>query len=153
MTESDGEVRLKGTRHRRDLSISAKFVVDASGPRGFLHRSLGLQDLGLPGFPATQALYSHFEGVGRIEDLFSLPDGLSTPYPVDDAAVHHVFDGGWIWVLQFNNGITSAGIAATDGFAKKYRFRDGAEAWRHILDLIPALQSQFASAQAVRPFS
>jgi FADH2 O2-dependent halogenase len=45
---------------------------------------------------------------------------------VDDAALHHVFDGGWVWVLRFNNGITSAGVAATDAIAQELRFEDGA---------------------------
>ena len=151
--ESDSEVRLAGTRHGRNLSIAAKFLVDASGPRGFLHRALGLRELELPGFPPTQALYSHFEGVRRLEDLYSPPDGQSLPYPVDDAAVHHVFDGGWIWVLRFNNGMTSAGIAATDAVAEKYKFTAGAEAWKRILHDIPVLESQFDSAEAIRPFT
>ena len=110
-------------------------------------------NLQLPGFPATQALYSHFTGVRRLEDRIATPDGEPPPYPVDDAAVHHVFDGGWIWVLQFNNGITSAGIAATDAFAEKLKLTDGAEAWQRILHRIPALESQFAAAKAERPFT
>ncbi len=151
--ESDDGVTLDGTRHDQPVSVSAKFLVDASGPRGFLHRILGLSELDLPGLPPTQALYSHFEGVRRMENLYPMLDGESPPYPVDDAAVHHVFDGGWIWVLQFNNGVTSAGVAATDAFAEKYGFTGGAEAWQRILDRIPALESQFASAQPIRPFT
>ena len=64
--------------------------------------------------PATQALYSHFSGVKRLDEDVPFDTGATPPYPVDDAAVHHVFDGGWIWVLRFNNGITSAGVAATE---------------------------------------
>jgi FADH2 O2-dependent halogenase len=71
---------------------------------------------------------------------------------VDDAAVHHIFDGGWIWALQFNNGITSAGIAATDELAGRLRLSEGAAAWRRLLDLIPALRNQFANSQAVQKF-
>jgi len=82
-----------------------------------------------------------------------MPDAHPAPYPVDDAAVHHVFDGGWIWVLQFNNGVTSAGVAATDAFAGKYGFREEADAWKRILSRIPALESQFAAAQPIRPFT
>lgn len=150
--ESDREATLHGARQGRDVTISAKFVVDASGPRGFLHRALGLGELELASFPATQALYSHFQGVRRLEELYGVA-GSQPPYPVDDAAVHHVFDGGWIWVLRFNNGITSAGIAATDALAEKYRFAEGAEAWRRLLCDIPAFESQFVSAKAVLPFT
>jgi FADH2 O2-dependent halogenase len=78
-------------------------------------------------------------------------DGGS-PYPVDDAAVHHVFDGGWVWVLRFNNGITSAGIAATSAMAKELRLSEGEPAWQRVLDRVPALKSQFAKAAACQPF-
>jgi tetracycline 7-halogenase / FADH2 O2-dependent halogenase len=152
-TESEDEVRLDGTRNGAGVSISVRFVVDASGPRGFLHRALGLRELNLPGFPATQALYSHFFGVRRLEDVCGVAGGERPPYPVDDAAVHHVFDGGWIWVLQFNNGMTSAGIAATDELAMKLRLSEGAEAWQRILCSIPALEAQFAAATPERPFA
>jgi FADH2 O2-dependent halogenase len=67
--------------------------------------------------------------------------------------VHHVFDGGWIWVLQFNNGMTSAGVAATDTCASRLRLAEGAAAWERLLKLILALKEQFASARAERPFT
>ena len=47
------------------------------------------------------------------------------PYPIDDAAVHHVFPGGWIWILRFSNGLTSAGVAASDALADARRLRPG----------------------------
>ncbi len=107
----------------------------------------------LPGFPPTQALYSHFERCPSESRTYIRRTDGEPPYPVDDAAVHHVFDGGWIWVLRFNNGITSAGVAATDEFAEKYSFSDGAEAWQRILERIPVLESQFATAKPVLPFA
>jgi FADH2 O2-dependent halogenase len=44
---------------------------------------------------------------------------------VDDAALHHVFDGGWLWVLRFGNGVTSAGVALVDALAEELRAADG----------------------------
>ncbi len=146
-------VTVKGKRKGQPVNFSAKFVVDASGPRGFFHRALGLKELELPDLLHTQALYSHFSGVGRLENQALADASESPPYPVDGAAVHHVFDGGWIWVLQFNNGVTSAGIAATDQFAAKWKLTDGAEAWQRILQSIPELQEQFANAKLERPFT
>lgn len=150
--EADG-IRLRGERDGSNLEFHARFVVDATGPRGFLHRSLRLGENPLPDYPATQSLFSHFSGVDRLEKTeFSRLDG-QPPYPIDDAAVHHVFDGGWIWVLQFNNGMTSAGVAATDEFAAQLGIQDGAAAWLRLLGRIPALKAQFANARAERPFT
>jgi FADH2 O2-dependent halogenase len=67
--------------------------------------------------------------------------------------VHHVFDGGWIWVLRFNNGITSAGVAATKQAAARLRLADGEAAWNRLVNTIPALREQFSLARAERPFT
>lgn len=152
--ENDSGVVLRGQRQEHEIAFQAKFVVDATGPRGFLHRALRLAEREFPGYPATQALYSHFSGVGRLAaGAFSRTEGEPPPYPIDDAAVHHVFEGGWVWVLQFNNGITSAGVAATDACAARLRFAEGVSAWNRLLDSIPALRGQFAAATAERPFT
>jgi len=131
-------------------SVRVRFIVDASGPRGFLHRALRLPENAFENFPATQALYSHFADVKRWEDVASGPfTEVSTelpPYPVDDAAVHHVFAGGWIWVLRFNNGITSAGVAATDGLANRLHFAEGEAAWNRLLERLPGVRGLFADA-------
>jgi tetracycline 7-halogenase / FADH2 O2-dependent halogenase len=153
VSESENEIRLQGHRNNEDLCIRANFIVDATGPRGFLHHALALQEAPLPEFPATQALFSHFAGVACLADRLSDHDSELPPYPVDDAAVHHIFDGGWIWVLKFNNGITSAGVAVTDDLADRLRLPEGRAAWQRLLDLIPALKNQFANSQAVRPFT
>src|SRR3984957_9558165 len=143
---SEDGVDLSGWAGEDEFRLRAKFLVDATGPRGFLHRSLGLGEDSLPGMPATESLYSHFTGVARTEG------DANTPFPVDDAAVHHVFDGGWVWVLRFNNGVTSAGIAATSDVAAELGLREGEVAWQRVLDRVPALREQFDGAVACQPF-
>ena len=145
------ELRLEGNKDGREIAFRAKFVVDATGPRGFLHRALVLPEITFPNYPATQALYSHFSNVQRPEVMHNTLEE-TPPYPEEDAAVHHIFDGGWVWVLRFNNGITSAGIAATESAAARMNLSDGEEAWKRLLDSIPALKSQFATAEARQPF-
>ncbi|MGO9438344.1 MAG: NAD(P)/FAD-dependent oxidoreductase [Terracidiphilus sp.] len=141
--------RLDGLRRGEAFSIDTRFLIDATGPRGLLHNALGLGESTLPHYPATQALYSQFSGVTRPATA-DVPE--SVPYPPEDAAVHHVFEGGWIWVLRFKNGITSAGVAATEPMAAHLCLDEGAIAWERLFTRIPALQSQFASADAVQPF-
>ena len=137
---------LTGTRQGRPVSIQAGFVVDATGPRGFLHQALGLPEVGFPHLPSTQGLYAHFTGVGCVGDLEGIPGEGSPPFPVDEAALHHVFDGGWIWVLRFNNGLTSAGVAARDPLAEELGFSEGAPAWDRLLSRFPGVAAQFAGA-------
>jgi tetracycline 7-halogenase / FADH2 O2-dependent halogenase len=139
----NGGLHLEGTRAGRTIEVRARFVVDASGPRGFLHRALNLPARQWPEMPAVAGLYSHFSNVRRWDELY--PEE-ATPYPVDDAAVHHVFPGGWIWVLRFNNGITSAGVAAASALQL-----DPQEGWGKLLKSLPAVHAQFADASPLFP--
>lgn len=152
-THSGSALALDGDRGGKTFRARARFVVDASGPRGFLHRALRLGERPLPDYPATQALYAHFSGVGRLDEAPFGSNLQPPPYPIDDAAVHHVFDGGWVWVLKFNNGIASAGVVATEAAATRLRLAEGEPAWRKLLPSIPALAEQFAHAKHVVPFT
>jgi FADH2 O2-dependent halogenase len=155
-----GVTRLAGHRRRQEapgagdaITVDARLVVDATGPRGFLHRALGLGERTLPGLPPTQALYTHFTGVRRIADVVPGAFAGAPPYPPDAAALHHIVDGGWIWVLRFDNGITSAGVAATDALAADLRLADGAGAWTRLLARYPTIAAQFAGATPTREFT
>jgi len=151
-THDDGGVTLRGLRQGEEVAVRSRFVIDASGPRGFLHNALGMHDEPLVRLPATAALYAHFTGVDLWQDVMRGPCGGTPPFPVDAAALHHVFPGGWIWVLRFNNGITSAGVAATQPLAEALDLQAGEPAWRRLLDLVPSVGEQFARARAVTPF-
>lgn len=142
-------VVLTGDRDGKPIRISASFVIDASGPRGFIHQILGLKAAPLRWLPHTHGLYSHFEGVDRW-DLLTPSNG--TPYAPDDAALHHVFPGGWIWMLRFNNGITSAGAALTTDLISTLDCTSPERAWQQLLARLPSVRNQFRGARAVMPF-
>ena len=149
----DGTATLSGMRQGSPVRVRAGFVVDASGPRGFLSRALGIEERGFDEYPQTQALYSHFVDVARCDDMPDFaPEGVP-PYPMDDAALHHVFDDGWMWVLRFGNGVTSAGIAVTESLANELRLSDGAPAWERFLARYPSIAAQFADAKPIREFT
>jgi tetracycline 7-halogenase / FADH2 O2-dependent halogenase len=130
--------------------IRAKLLVDASGPRGFLHNALRLEEQPFHGFPPTQALFAHFSGVDRWNARHPLRD--PSPFPPDDAAVHHVFEGGWIWVLRFRNGLTSVGVAAHDRLAEELSLQSGSAAWERLIERLPSVHELFANAKATTPF-
>jgi tetracycline 7-halogenase / FADH2 O2-dependent halogenase len=147
---ADG-VAVRGTRHGRPVSFHGARLLDASGPRGFLHRALGATETGFDNYPGTQALYAHFTGVARWADRH--PPAGTPPFPPDDAALHHVFPGGWMWVLRFNHGVTSAGVAVHDALAAELNLAEGAPAWARLLARLPSVREQFAAAAPVTAFT
>jgi FADH2 O2-dependent halogenase len=148
----DGGVRISGERAGEPLEVRARLAVDASGPRGFLWMALRVGERPFDGLPETSGLYTHFTDARRLDAMNILPSGETPPYPPDDAALHHIFEGGWIWVLRFGNGLTSAGVAARASLARALRFEEGAPAWERLLDRLPAVREQFAGARPALPF-
>lgn len=141
--------RLEVTRGGTTRTLTARVVVDASGPRGALHRLLALDEAPTRWLPPTEGLYTHFEAVARWDQ--ARPEA-GVPFPIDDAAVHQVFPGGWIWILRFDNGITSAGAAVTTAVARDLWLDEGAPAWQRLLERLPSVHAQFAGGRPTLPF-
>jgi FADH2 O2-dependent halogenase len=158
LTRADFEpdsVRVSGTRDGTPFELRANFLIDASGPGGFLARQLSIPS-GLNKTETRAAIvFSHFDGVGLMKDIApGLPEG---PYPDDWAAVHHVIDEGWMYSLRFDDGVTSAGFLLTPaGVASMKSVVDptNAEAlWRALLERYPTLESAFGEATPLMPIA
>ncbi|AHG91562.1 tryptophan halogenase [Gemmatirosa kalamazoonensis] len=146
-----GGWRLTGTRGGEPLGLRAEFVVDASGPGGFLARQLAIPSA-LDRVETQSALvYSHFDGVRTMPDVVpGLPDG---PYPDDRAAVHHVIDEGWMYALRFDDDVTSAGFLLTPrGLASLGADApDPAALWRAVVERYPTIGAAYDDATPRTP--
>lgn len=150
MEELANGVLVRGVRNGTTLRLEAPWLVDASGPRGFLARHLSLEAVPVPGLEGNHGVFAHFTGVRPMAETWGTV--ADAPYPADVAATHHCFPGGWIWVLPFNNGITSAGASVCPALAQELGLSEGAHAWERLLARLPTVRSQFAHAQVVHPF-
>jgi tetracycline 7-halogenase / FADH2 O2-dependent halogenase len=131
-------------------TFHAKFLLDASGRQGALAPFFDIPEVGFAHYPATQALYTHFTGVNLAAPPVENPP--HPPYPLDDSATHHVFPGGWMWVLPFKNGVTSAGFACLPEVAAELRLSEKDAAWERFLAQFPSVREQFGAAKPVLPF-
>jgi len=147
-------VRVSGTRNGAPFELRANFLIDASGPSGFLARQLSIPS-GLEKTETRSALvFSHFDGVRLMKDVVpGMPEG---PYPDDWAAVHHVIDEGWMYSLRFDDGVTSAGFLLTPtGIAslKSSATSDATTLWHAMIRRYPTLETAFAEATPLMPVS
>ncbi len=152
-TGSDS-VRVRGTQNGTALDLRANFLIDASGPGGFLARQLSIPS-GLERTETRSAIvFSHFDGVRLMKDVVpGMPEG---PYPDDWAAVHHLIDEGWMYSLRFDDGVTSAGFLLTPSGAADVNSGDGANPallWRTLLSRYPTLASAFGDATPLMPIA
>lgn len=144
---------LEGRSEGAPFACTATFVIDATGAGGVLPRMLRLDDGSAPFQTHSRALFAHFEGVRPWHEVLS-ENGARVddhPFRCDDAALHHVFDGGWMWQLRFNNGVVSAGFALDP---RRHPLDPGVSPeaeWRAWLDRFPSLRAQFAGSRLVDP--
>ncbi|HET9799928.1 MAG TPA: FAD-dependent oxidoreductase [Gemmatimonadaceae bacterium] len=146
----DGAV-LSGSRCGEPMALTARFVVDASGPSGFLARQLGIPSALERTSTRSALLFGHFDGVRAMRELVpGLPEG---PYPDDWAAVHHLIDEGWMYSLRFDDGVTSAGFLLTPRGAESFAAAPGDEArvWSALLERYPTIGTAFAGARERMP--
>ena len=146
--------RLKGTRAGNPFELRANFVVDASGPGGFLARELSIPS-GLRRTQTRAALvFSHFDCAQLMKDVVpGMPEG---PYPDDWAAVHHIIDEGWMYSLRFDDGVTSAGFLLTPHGLSSLGMpsnTDAAALWQKLLERYPTLATIFADSTPLMPLA
>jgi FADH2 O2-dependent halogenase len=88
------------------IDIQATWLIDATGHHGLRSSSIDNPDDSAWMRTRTGAVYGHFEGVAPFDEAACQLD----PFSGDDAAQHHVLESGWVWMLRFDNGITSVGL-------------------------------------------
>jgi FADH2 O2-dependent halogenase len=145
---------VRASRESEPVEVRADFVIDASGPAGILGRALGVDSRPCAVRTNAWSVYSHFVDVRLWSDVLVEAGGsvADHPYHCDDAALHHVLADGWVWVLRFNNGITSAG-AMVDGTKRQPDTSLTPEGeWAAVLNRYPTLARQFEGSRAIRPF-
>ena len=145
---------LRGNRQGDgEVEISAKFLIDASGSSSVLARALDIDVSPTGLLTESCALYTHFTGVTRWSDTIDRTDGWleDHPYPCDDAVVHHILDEGWIWVIRFDNGVTSAGLVMHGNAAESAAAATPEREWSRVLNRYPSVERQFRHARAIRP--
>ena len=142
---------------RRDTgaaeTIAAPFLVDATGGGGALAGALGLPRDDDRLRTRTGALFTHLRGVGSWDRLQEAEGNRSTtsPFPSDDAAQHHVFDDGWVWMLRFRDDLCSVGFVRPA--ARWEGIVDRAAAWEGLVGRCPSVAALLRGARPVREVS
>lgn len=145
--------------------LSARFLIDASGPAAAiaerahrLDRSPGQDNAALANdahvfLTNSRALFGHFWGVTPWQQVLA-EQGVSTeayPFPCDHAALHHIIDGGWIWNLRFDHGITSVGVVLDCVSHRDIAHLPAAEQFWHIVRQYPSVERQMRQTRCVAP--
>lgn len=127
------------------LKLHAAFIIDASGGAGFAKAFLGANPVAPPFHTRSRALFSHFRKVGLWENHLAA-SGIHTadyPFRPDRSALHHLLGDRWLWMLRFNDGLTSAGLVLPDEEPGDHPQK----VWDRHIQQYPSLQALFRDAE------
>ncbi len=145
---------LQCDRDGKPFEIRCRFLVDASGPGGFLTQTLRLPPSLEPMETSSRSVYAHLIGVRSWEAILRRLDAhlVDYPYPCDHSTIHHIFDGGWMWVIPFDNGVTSVGLMLDMEHWKGIEGQPAEDQWQKITRCYPSMLEQFAQVEAIEPW-
>lgn len=134
----------------------AKYLVDGAGFRSPVADAFNLRDDPPRARHHSRSLFTHMVGVTPFDDA-AAAQAHKNPSPWHHGTLHHVFDGGWLWVIPFDNHegalntLCSVGLTVDE---RKYPKTDltAQQEFDDFLRRFPQIAEQFRGARPVRPW-
>ncbi|NGM70772.1 FAD-dependent oxidoreductase [Natronolimnobius sp. AArcel1] len=139
-------------------STTGAFFIDATGGNSILAEKMGYRDETPTIETDTRAIFTHVEGLDPFDDLIDEDDHPNQTNRLHDGTLHHVFDGGWIWVIPFDNFERSEETKASVGLTldRATYPRDDTlsaeEEFYEIISAYPDIERHLKSVEPVMPW-
>ncbi|MEO0376787.1 MAG: NAD(P)/FAD-dependent oxidoreductase, partial [Cyanobacteria bacterium P01_A01_bin.17] len=151
---NDGGVQLttdKGEEYQ------AEYVVDAGGFRSLLAEKFNLRHHDLQ--THSRAIFTHMLGVPCYHEVSASKESYRLPFQLSEGTLHQVFDGGWLWVIPFNNHAKSTNPLCSVGLMLDPRVHplrselSPEVEFYQFIERFPDIAAQFRQAKAVREWT
>ncbi len=129
--------------------VRTRLVVDASGHASFFAYQFGLRDREPRLRTNTRTLFGHFRNVPSMETVMGSPNPVFR-YQRHGGTQHHCIPGGWIWVIPFDNGVTSVGLVLDPRVYPADESVPPEEEIRRVLDRFPSVKAHLGKMEPVR---
>lgn len=146
---------LEGAKGER---FEARFVVDASGYASPLAKMYGLRDNPDRLKTNSRSIFTHMVAVRPYDQLCAPRRVHRMPVPFYQGTLHHIFDGGWLWVIAFDNQRNSTNPLCSVGLVLDRRKSPESgvppeQEFREFIARYPDIAPQFENARAVREWT
>ena len=137
--------------------VTARYVVDAGGFRSILAQKFGVRDFNL--HTHSRGMFTHMINVPCYHQTGGSQESYGLPLRMSEGTLHHVFDGGWLWVIPFDTHAESTNPLCSVGLLLDPRQHpprpelSPEEEFFAFVAQYPSMAAQFANAQAVRDWT
>jgi FADH2 O2-dependent halogenase len=150
----DDGVRLKS---RTGELFRCAYVIDAGGIKSPLATAYGLREEPCSLRTTSRAVYTHMIGVKPFDAVTASPAVHGLPSALSQGTLHHIFEGGWLWVIPFDNHPASSNRLCSVGLMLDPRVHPATglppeQEFRTFIARFPSIAEQFLNAKAMRPW-
>jgi tetracycline 7-halogenase / FADH2 O2-dependent halogenase len=154
---SDISIDSSGVRLVSDKGeeFSARFVVDAGGMQAPVARKLKLRNEASSMKTNSRSIFTHMTGVRPYDEVSPSRKAHGMPSPLAQGTLHHLFPGGWMWVIPFDNHPSATNHLCSVGINLELetaapKGNDPEAEFRALIARMPSVARQFSEARAVR---
>jgi tetracycline 7-halogenase / FADH2 O2-dependent halogenase len=132
----------------------AEYLVDAGDMKSILAEKLGWRHRDVQTHSRT--IYTHMVDVPCYNDVGASREQYGHPFRLCEGTLHHIFKGGWLWVIPFNNHaqatnpLCSVGLLLDPRIYPRRADLTPDQEYFAFIDQFPDVREQFKRARAVR---
>jgi FADH2 O2-dependent halogenase len=135
--------------------FTGSYLVDATGMKSVLAQKFDLRDDTSGYLTNSRAIFTHMVNVEHYDKVGHERGEYNLKYPLSQSTLHHVFEGGWMWVIPFNNHADAVNPLCSVGLVLNRNLHpetgmDPETEFFSFVHRFPGMAKQFAKAKAVR---
>ncbi|MFZ5820184.1 MAG: NAD(P)/FAD-dependent oxidoreductase [Chloroflexota bacterium] len=140
----------------KDAIYHAEYVIDAGGMKSILAQKQNWRHRDC--ITHSRTIFTHMIDVPCFNEVGPSREQFHHPYRLSEGTLHHIFKGGWLWVIPFNNHPASTNPLCSVGLQldpRLYPQRDDLspeQEFRDFIQRFPDLAAQLEHAKPVRDF-
>jgi len=138
----------------KGATYRAAYIVDAGGMKSILAQKFDWRHRDC--LTHSRTIFTHMVDVPCFNNVSLSPQQFGHPYRLSEGTLHHIFKGGWLWIIPFNNHTQSTNPLCSVGLQldpRLYPQRNDLTPEQEFFDFIqqfPDLHAQLREARPVR---
>lgn len=138
-------------------TYQAEYVIDAGGMKSILANKLGWRHRDC--LAHSRTIFTHMVDVPCFNNAGPTRQEFGHPFPLSEGTLHHIFKGGWLWIIPFNNHPAATNPLCSVGLQldpRLYPQRSDLSPEAEFFDFVrqfPDLHAQLKNARSVRDWT